>query len=285
MNLCLITKTDPECRKILCFIPPSSSKLLHFGEKSLDFLSSSHDFLQAEISLCRVYKRAGVEDHPSLPRALPTSRASSSRSVPSASTQSDKKLYPPHQPEAAHHHHHYVMERFQAFGGQSSQQQMDISAASAAAEKMSTDTDGSSSCSDVTTVLGLSKQNVYRPNMSAITGSLMEEAAAAAAAAAAAGCTTVLFPAETLSSSSALSSTAADEFHRLLTYQQASINQQQQYYNDHHHHHHHPQFAALPPQSQPPLALNTLPAAFSDRLWEWNPIPEANNREYNDPFK
>lgn len=29
-------------------------------------------FLQAEISLCRVYKRSGVEDHPSLPRSLQT---------------------------------------------------------------------------------------------------------------------------------------------------------------------------------------------------------------------
>ncbi|GER45894.1 NAC domain-containing protein [Striga asiatica] len=35
---------------------------------------------KAEISLCRVYKRAGVEDHPSLPRSLHTTRASSSSS-------------------------------------------------------------------------------------------------------------------------------------------------------------------------------------------------------------
>ncbi|KAL0454529.1 UNVERIFIED_CONTAM: NAC domain-containing protein 35 [Sesamum latifolium] len=32
----------------------------------------------AEISLCRVYKRAGVEDHPSLPRSLPATRPPSS---------------------------------------------------------------------------------------------------------------------------------------------------------------------------------------------------------------
>ncbi|KAK4424460.1 NAC domain-containing protein 35 [Sesamum alatum] len=39
----------------------------------IKFLSITPDhFLQAEISLCRVYKRAGVEDHPSLPRSLPT---------------------------------------------------------------------------------------------------------------------------------------------------------------------------------------------------------------------
>lgn len=35
---------------------------------------------KAEISLCRVYKRAGVEDHPSLPRCLPTKAASPSSS-------------------------------------------------------------------------------------------------------------------------------------------------------------------------------------------------------------
>ncbi|KAL0387274.1 UNVERIFIED_CONTAM: NAC domain-containing protein 35 [Sesamum radiatum] len=33
---------------------------------------------KAEISLCRVYKRAGVEDHPSLPRSLPATRPPSS---------------------------------------------------------------------------------------------------------------------------------------------------------------------------------------------------------------
>ncbi|KAH6794095.1 NAC domain containing protein 35 [Perilla frutescens var. hirtella] len=35
---------------------------------------------KAEISLCRVYKRAGVEDHPSLPRCLPTKASSPSSS-------------------------------------------------------------------------------------------------------------------------------------------------------------------------------------------------------------
>ncbi|KAL1564893.1 NAC domain-containing protein 35 [Salvia divinorum] len=35
---------------------------------------------KAEISLCRVYKRAGVEDHPSLPRCLPTKAPSASSS-------------------------------------------------------------------------------------------------------------------------------------------------------------------------------------------------------------
>lgn len=36
-------------------------------------------FLQAEISLCRVYKRTGVEDHPSLPRTLQTTARNTPR--------------------------------------------------------------------------------------------------------------------------------------------------------------------------------------------------------------
>ncbi|CAM8935142.1 unnamed protein product [Rhodiola kirilowii] len=38
-----------------------------------------HQHQQVEISLCRVYKRAGVEDHPSLPRSLPSTTSASMR--------------------------------------------------------------------------------------------------------------------------------------------------------------------------------------------------------------
>nr|GLL17418.1 NAC domain-containing protein 35-like [Ipomoea trifida] len=48
---------------------------------------------KAEISLCRVYKRAGVEDHPSLPRSLPTARATPSACRP-----------PPHAAKKPPHH-------------------------------------------------------------------------------------------------------------------------------------------------------------------------------------
>nr|GMC51463.1 NAC domain-containing protein 35-like [Ipomoea batatas] len=48
---------------------------------------------KAEISLCRVYKRAGVEDHPSLPRSLPTARATPSTCRP-----------PPHAAKKPPHH-------------------------------------------------------------------------------------------------------------------------------------------------------------------------------------
>ncbi|KDP32445.1 hypothetical protein JCGZ_13370 [Jatropha curcas] len=229
-------------------------------------------YQKAEISLCRVYKRAGVEDHPSLPRALP-SRASSSRG-----TQSDKKQ------------HQISIERFQS-------QQIEM-------EKMS-ETDGSSS-SDVTTTLVLSKtnNNAYNPHIvPAISTSLglpatMEEEEEIFLNQSRQACSllsnnTNLF---------AASSNPVDDLHRLVNYQQACIthhNQQQQqqqqqppYYTSHQHQHS-SQFSIIaPPQSQvaPALPLNMLPnqlpAAFSERLWEWNPITEA-NRDFNvnNPFK
>ena len=47
---------------------------------------------QAEISLCRVYKRAGVEDHPLVPRGnIPSRLSSSSKATSSAS--SERKNY------------------------------------------------------------------------------------------------------------------------------------------------------------------------------------------------
>ncbi|OMO70269.1 hypothetical protein CCACVL1_19034 [Corchorus capsularis] len=202
----------------------------------------------AEISLCRVYKRAGVEDHPSLPRCLPT------RPSARGGQQSDKKYNPQ---EAAHQQ---AMERtFQAFGGQSSShsQQMEI-------EKLSHETtDGSSSTStsDVTTALGLSKQNnpqtVYRPMApppinTTLGLPIMEEDQSmflnqSKQALVPPNCTTLFSI-----GSSSVSSNVVDDLHRL----QLSLN----------------------------MLPGSLPTAFSDRLWEWNPIPEA-NREFNNPFK
>lgn len=206
---------------------------------------------QAEISLCRVYKRAGVEDHPSLPRSLP-SRASSSR----AAAQSGRKAVI-----------HNSMGNLQGFGGQS--QQIEV-------EKMN-ETDGSSNSDNVTTALGLSKHNSFRDIAISTTLGLpapMEEEGIL-----------MHHQSKQLFTGGASSSShhhVVDDLHRLVNYPQAAsiISQQQHYYN---------QFSGLPvpPHSQP-LALSTLPnvlpTAFSDRLWDWNPIPEA-NREYTNPFK
>ncbi|XP_022724269.1 NAC domain-containing protein 35-like [Durio zibethinus] len=227
---------------------------------------------KAETSLCRVYKRAGVEDHPSLPRFLPTA---------SMRGQLSGKRYPQDVAQQA-------MERFQAFGVGGNSNQMEIGTIS--------ETDGgSSNTSDVTTALGLSKQNVYHP-MAPISTTLglpsgMEEEGmflnqSKQGSSLVPNCT-ILFPV----GSSSVSSNVSDDLHRLVSYQQATMNQQQYYSTDHHHHQQQQQqqseFSTLPPQSHQ-LSINVLPSslptAFSDRLWDWNPIPEANG-EYNNPFK
>ncbi|XP_042007602.1 NAC domain-containing protein 35-like isoform X2 [Salvia splendens] len=53
----------------------------------------SNILTDAEISLCRVYKRAGIEDHPSLPRILPTKAASSSRGSQQARKQQETAIF------------------------------------------------------------------------------------------------------------------------------------------------------------------------------------------------
>lgn len=240
---------------------------------SPSLLASKILLFQAEISLCRVYKRPGVEDHPSLPRSLPSRASSSSSRV----AQSSGRKAQPDQTSTVHN----SMGNLQAFGGQLSQQ-IEV-------EKMN-ETDGSSN-SDVTTALGLSKHNSFP--------SPMEEEEAAGIMLMHHSKQPIFTPG---SSTSVPSSHVVDDLHRLVNYQQAHasiMSQQQHYYNAHHHHHHHhpTQFSGLPvpvpphshSQSQQPLPLSTLPnvlpTAFSDRLWDWNPIPEASNRDYTNPFK
>ncbi|KAK8592601.1 hypothetical protein V6N13_063172 [Hibiscus sabdariffa] len=229
-------------------------------------------YQKTEISLCRVYKRAGVEDHPSLPRCLQTRG------------QHIEKKYP------------QAPEKFEGFiGGQS--QQIEI-------EKI-IETDGSSSStSDATTALRLSKQNAYPPMAPIRTTTLglpsgiMEEEGMLLNHQSKQGCTSLLPNSPTLfpMGSSSVSSNVVDDLHRLVSYQMNQL----QYYNSYHHHHQQQQqqseFSILPQPSQAQaqaqaqqLPLNMLPASlppmtFSDRLWEWSPIPEP-NREYNNPFK
>ncbi|XWS16628.1 hypothetical protein CRYUN_Cryun34aG0107000 [Craigia yunnanensis] len=270
-------------KKTLVFYSGKAPKGIRTSWIMNEYRLPHHDterYQKVEISLCRVYKRAGVEDHPSLPRCLPSRPSASSRGK-----QSQTK-YPQDAAQQA-------MERFQAFGGGQSQQ-MEI-------EKIS-ETDGSSSrTSDVTTSLGLSKQNVYRP-MAPISTTLglpseMEEEGLFINQSKQ-GCNSLLLNCTTLfpAGSSYVSSNVVDDLHRLVSYQQATMNQHQYYSTDHHHHHHEQQqqqqseFSTLPPQSQvQQLSLNelpsSLPTAFSDRLWEWNPIPEANREYNNNPFK
>ncbi|KAM3219415.1 NAC domain-containing protein 35 [Capsicum chacoense] len=236
---------------------------------------------KAEISLCRVYKRAGVEDHPSLPRSLLTTRASSSSSSRGTTSikkqQQDSSLVSP------------------LFVGQSSQQQQQMD------EKLSTETSASSTSTDhhhhhqhhhhVATSLGLnSLSNSYTnialdPNIGgAVTSSLITTSS-------------------TLTPFTSLVSTThnADDLHRLINLEQAVA-----FHNNQHHFHNpinHPSVVAA--QQFPPLLLqqphlapqqpqslllqgslqSSAAAAFSDRLWEWNSINQADNANCKDPYQ
>ncbi|KAK7387631.1 hypothetical protein VNO78_22417 [Psophocarpus tetragonolobus] len=212
-------------------------------------------YQKAEISLCRVYKRAGVEDHPSLPRCLPT-RPSSSR----ASSHSDNKK------------HSEMVQHNMGFVGQSK-------AAEHIVEKMN-ETEASS---DVNTALGLSKYNAYRAAMGALSttmalpmdeeGLMMMQQSKQAAHA---GVSTIFSAGPSGSNNNTGTGVVnMDDLNRLMSYQQ-------QYYNVQSHPN---QFSTLLMQPSPVVSLgslpNPLPTTFSDRLWEWNPIAEPPNQEYS----
>lgn len=257
-------------KKTLVFYSGKAPKGIRTSWIMNEYRLPHHDtekYQKTEISLCRVYKRAGVEDHPSLPRCL-TTRASSSRS--STTSQLDKKYSNNSSQQDT---------KFQSFAGQSN--------------KTNTNTDANQPGDNVvvTTALNLSKHNIYRPVVGPISTSLglpssvaadhqhhhhNEEAAA-------------MFLNQ--------SNTVVDDLHRLVNYQQsAAAASMNQFYDAHHQHQQQQQqpqqnspFPTLMPQTQAlPITMlqgSLAPStAFSDRLWEWNPIPEA-NRDYNNPFK
>ncbi|KAI3708829.1 hypothetical protein L2E82_38320 [Cichorium intybus] len=228
---------------------------------------------KAEISLCRVYKRPGVEDHPSLPRTLPTTRATSSRS-----SHADKKQ------------HSENLLSFHTFEAQNSNQNDD---------KLS-ETSGSSTTDIVGTALGLSSPinpsyNNFITSFPPIATTLPQHTAALV----------------TPNASSSIFPTTVDDLHRILSYQQASVNNpaSQAFHIQNYQHkisssllpQPPPQLLPqqLPPQpqsqqqlqmqptSQALLALNNLAGevqvTFSDRLWEWNPMPGEGSKDYTNP--
>lgn len=156
-------------------------------------------------------------------------------------------------------------------------------------EATAADASATSSCEEVTTVLGLSKQNPF-PTTSLINLAATSSLAIPASASATPNCMEEDQQQQQLSSSSSLilptytsffspsSNSSLDDLQKLIHYQQQPplsaspptvINSlPSQYYQP------------TPPPPPQQLALNTLPVVFSDRLWEWNPIQDAAN-----PFK
>lgn len=186
--------------------------------------------LQAEISLCRVYKRAGVEDHPPLPRSLIPTTA---RNSPSSSSRG------PAQPPRNHHH------------------DPDPDQASKSQRK------GDNSF----TIAPLIPNMASAINIPPPPTSLKDP--------------NCIFD----NSNSSSQPNNIDDLHKLVntnySSQQASLpNLENNVPNLLSH------FSPLPPP--PPVALDVVPgsfqAAFSDRLWDWNGIPEA-SKDFNNLFK
>ncbi|XP_051147232.1 NAC domain-containing protein 35-like [Andrographis paniculata] len=167
---------------------------------------------KAEISLCRVYKRAGVEDHPSLPRTLPTKGSSSSQ---------------PPQRRA-------VKMNAPSYGG-STHDPRDLKI------------NESSPSSTTTTDLALSHININNKNNAP-----------------------QITPPAGIFSASLPHGAIIDDLHKLVH----TCN------NPHDHHH----------SEQTPLIMSqfagqpAIPAAFSDRLWDWNGVPEV-AKDYTNFFK
>ncbi|XP_077231730.1 NAC domain-containing protein 35-like [Tasmannia lanceolata] len=190
-------------------------------------------YQKAEISLCRVYRRAGVEDHCPLPSYL-SSKSSSSKGVHSErkhNTQGNKAT--------------------------ASSQSLTMQSSPSPEMENLHQIGGCSSTNAEPPPLGPSKCVAYGEvgQIATLTSSMQtEEAETILHHSKQANCT--LYPYSS-------SSMPADELHRLVDYQ--------------HMYTHHP-VQLIPPSSQS-LALSTLPnslSTFSDKLWEWNPIPDAN---------
>ncbi|KAK6121282.1 hypothetical protein DH2020_044985 [Rehmannia glutinosa] len=228
-------------------------------------LQETERLQKAEISLCRVYKRAGVEDHPSLPRSLPTRPSSSSSSSSSRASQLPSKNHHPHEPEPVNNR--TAMEKFQSstYAKPSHRKINEIISSTAIIPPPPISLQDHN---DQTLILLQSKQ--------ALNSSLSPN------------CTTIF---------------TNDDLHKLVN-NINNIENPSQYNIINNNNNNVPnllsQFSTLQPNiTQPPpppqpavvAALNVVPAGsfqatpFSDRLWDWNAISEASNKDFTSLFK
>lgn len=233
---------------------------------------------KAEISLCRVYKRAGVEDHPSLPRSLPTRASSSSSSSSRAALKKTMNDPSNHEPpvERFSYNPHQILDK-----------------------QVNDQTSGNTT--NVATSLALSTHNPYislAPIPLPPSDNSLEDnnhiilqhhhQSKQQPSSSSIECSNpTIFP----TPSFVTSSNVIDDLHRLVNFQHGSTTHHQLYHDNNTNHPSH--LAALQPQPQPQphsqaLSLNMLPdtlqAAFSDRLWDWTSVTDP-SKEFHNPFK
>ncbi|CAA0819549.1 NAC domain containing protein 35 [Striga hermonthica] len=227
---------------------------------------------KAEISLCRVYKRAGVEDHPSLPRSLHTTRASSSSSSSSKPSQRylpSQTLQKPAQNIIS----------FQPNHGKSPLQDDGLIIAESSPSSSTND-------HNINNPFSLQNHNSnYTTNKSPLVPmtSILENDQAMVLLQSK---QTPIHTNPSLSQNSSFQ--PVDDLQKLVNISNNNYSQQlenPQYLNNGV-----PNFLShfatnLQPQSQNAVPMpGSLQAAFQDRLWDWNGISEA-SKDFNNLFK
>ncbi|KAF5188563.1 Nac domain-containing protein, partial [Thalictrum thalictroides] len=256
-------------KKTLVFYSGKAPKGIRTSWIMNEYRLPQHDtdrYQKAEISLCRVYKRPGVEDHHARAPGS-SSHSSAPASSSSRGTQPDKQ-------------------NLTKYGISSFQQafQSNNSPATTEMEKFN-EADASSTSTDTTgTALGLANVSAISNPMSSTVlaqASVIEEVSGTAffqqysrqisslpVSIASNTCNT-----NTLFSYPSIISTA-DDFRNLADYQLAYTQQhhQQHYIN----HQHYTQFMPSSSSTSNSLPNSSIATFSADKLWEWNPIPDSN---------
>lgn len=261
--------------------------------------SSAHDefaSLQTEISLCRVYKRTGIDDghgHPASARSTPSrgataaqqqdNKQASSSSTPTPPTTPSKMMHLLHgectSPPAAicrNNHAAAAHSDSKAAAAPRQQQQLPTKPYCNGYHQLST-------ASSAAAAAGDQQQQQQQAGTAAVSSSSYEQLSRNANYAFAASTYSLLSLVNAASMGGSGSAAAIDELSTLVGH----VHGPPAYFN---HQsggggHGHSFLANLPtPSSQQPMALGTLPmslAAISDKIWDWNPIvPDAAARDY-----
>ncbi|KAI3850553.1 hypothetical protein MKX03_003989 [Papaver bracteatum] len=222
---------------------------------------------KAEISLCRVYKRAGVDVTPSSSRGI-MPQEKKQRNMINQSTPNNKVQRTPQAPMDLEKPH-----------------ELDAGSSS-----------GTTS-TDTWTALGLANHTPSYTKISPVTSSILmpsppastEEDETLMHHPKQTGCSS-LFQHNSSSlfmGSSSMPVTPVDDLHRIVNYQQAYTSYHHQHQHEQHEQHQHSTSFLQPlpeshEQPQSTLGLGTISNSvptFQDKLWEWSLIPEA-NRDY-----
>ncbi|XP_028805026.1 NAC domain-containing protein 35 isoform X2 [Neltuma alba] len=199
-------------------------------------------FQKAEISLCRVYKRPGVEDHPSLPRSLPTRPSSSSTTSKPSSDKNHYNNNSKHNinlaPDMFHHQNMGFLEQPQTHHHRDQQitNETDQGSSSSTAATTTTTTTSNNNNNSILMMDDFNRLVTYNNNQQYLQYY-----------------------------NSGIMNPSPSENHHHLQFSNLLLQQQPQV-----------QQPTVALNSSVPIT------SFSDRLWEWNPlIPEATNREFS----